>query len=194
MYFIVRCTYLIMNSRRHRLIQLLCTIVLLSSQLNAASENPRDSEELQARGSFRYVYGMLFKLYDTTLYTDAPQQVMPATLLNGRHAVRLEFSYLRTIKKAIILESAEKMLRRNLSPSEFASIADRVDTLNSAYTTVHKGDRSSLSYQAGHGTQLNINGKNIISISGDDFGPLYLRIWLGERPISTDMRDSLLSP
>ena len=166
---------------------------MLAAPLANASIHQTVSEQLQARGSFRYVYGMLFKLYDSTLYTDAPNQVTPTKLLSGQHALRLEFTYLRTIKKSVILESAEKMLQRNLSPSELAGITDRVQALNSAYTTVHKGDHSSLSYHKGHGTTLEINGREIITIAGDDFGPLYFRIWLGDRPISTDMRDTLLS-
>jgi hypothetical protein len=173
--------------------QLLCTVVLFSSQLATASNHQEYSEQLQARGSFRYVYGMLFKLYDSTLYTDASPQVTPTKLLSGQYALQLKFTYLRTLKKSIILESADKMLQRNLSPAELASIADRVEELNAAYTTVHTGDRSSLSYQKGHGTQLKINGQEIVTIPGDDLGPLYFRIWLGERPISTDMRDTLLS-
>jgi hypothetical protein len=172
--------------------QCLCTVVLLASQLATASIHQRDSAPLHARGSFQYVYGMLFKLYDSTLYTDAPKQVTPTQLLSGQHALRLEFTYLRTIKKSIILESADKMLQRNLSPMEFASITDRVQALNAAYTTVHKGDHSSLSYHKGHGTTLEINGQEIITIAGDDFGPHYFRIWLGDRPISTAMRDNLL--
>ncbi len=173
--------------------QLLCTVVLLASQLASASIHQTVSEPLQARGSFRYVYGMLFKLYDSTLYTDAPKQVPPTSLLSGQHALRLEFTYLRTIKKSIILESADKMLQRNLSPAELANIMHRAQALNAAYTTVHKGDHSSLSYHKGHGTTLEINGQEVITIAGDDFGPLYFRIWLGDRPISTEMRDHLLS-
>ena len=173
--------------------QLLSTVVLLASPLASASIQQTDSKQVQERGSFRYVYAMLFKLYDSTLYTDAPKQVTATSLLSGQHALRLEFTYLRTIKKTIILESADKMLQRNLSPAELANITDRAQALNAAYTTVHKGDHSSLSYHKGHGTTLEINGQEVITIAGDDFGPLYFRIWLGDRPISTNMRDNLLS-
>jgi hypothetical protein len=172
--------------------QLLCAVILLASQQACASINKIDSEQIQARGSFRLVYAMLFKLHDSTLYTDAPKKVTPTKLLSGQYALRLDFTYLRTIKKSIILKSADKMLQRNLSPAELASITDRVLELNAAYTTVQKGDHSSLSYRKGHGTKLEVNNREIITIDGDDFGPLYFRIWLGERPISTDMRDNLL--
>lgn len=171
---------------------LMCALILVAPYINYANSNHPPSEAPQARGTYRYVYAMLFALYDLTLYTDATPQSSPAELLNGRHTLRLEFTYLRTIKKSIILESAEKMLQRNLSPSEFASIEDRIAQLNAAYTTVRRGDQSALSYEKGHGTSLEINGHPIITIPGDDFAPLYFRIWLGDQPISTEMRDQLL--
>jgi len=184
-----------MHARHQRLTTkhclLLCAVALLPACILSASYSATPT--LHERGSYRYVYAMFFKLYDLTLHTDAPKQVPPHVLLNGQHAMRLEFTYLRTIKKPIILESAGKMLERNISPSEYAPIAARVERLNAAYTTVHKGDRSALSYQQGHGTQLEINGEHILTIEGDDFAQLYFRIWLGEQPISTEMRDTLVA-
>ena len=188
-----------MNTQRQKLqvrhALLLCIVVVLLGPFTAqASRDQAPSETLEACGTFRHVYAMLFKLYDLTLYTDAAPQATPAEVLNGQHTLRLEFSYLRTIKKEIILESGEKMLQRNLSPSEFASIEDRVAQLNAAYTTVRRGDQSALTYKQGHGTSLEINGHTIITIPGDDFAPLYFRIWLGDQPISTEMRDYFLDP
>ena len=187
-----------MNTQRQKLqpmhVLLLSIVVLLAPFTAQASRDHAPSEALQARGTFRHIYAMFFKLYDVTLYTDAAPQATPAEMLNGQHTLRLEFSYLRTIKKEIILESGEKMLQRNLSPSEFASIEDRVAQLNAAYTTVRRGDQSALSYKQGHGTSLEINGRPIITIPGDDFAPLYFRIWLGDQPISSEMRDYLIDP
>ncbi|MFQ3241115.1 MAG: hypothetical protein ACI9A1_001187 [Lentimonas sp.] len=187
-----------MNSPRNRatayatLLQCGLLFILLLPSLGHATISHPLSERVHARGSYRYVYAMLFKLYDLTLYTDAPKQADLTTQLKGEHTLQLDFTYLRTIRKSIILESAEKMLQRNLSPNEYTSIAERLEQLNAAYTTVHKGDKSQLSYQKGQGTRLTINGQHIITIAGDDFGPLYFRIWLGKHPISTEMRDQLL--
>ncbi|CAA6679704.1 MULTISPECIES: chalcone isomerase family protein [unclassified Lentimonas] len=187
-----------MHTQRKRLqvrhILLLCVVVLAAPEIANASRELASSQAPQARGTFRHVHAMFFKLYDLTLYTDAPAQATPAEVLNGQHTLRLEFNYLRTIKKEIILESGEKILQRNLSPSELASIEDRVAQLNDAYTTVHRGDQSALSYKQGHGTSLEINGHSIITIPGDDFASLYFRIWLGDQPISSEMRDYLMTP
>ena len=143
-------------------------------------------------GSHRFIYRMFFKLYDARLYTDTEQVISIDELLDGDNALLLEFDYLRKIKKSIILESSEKILSNNMSPTELASIQDRVDRINAAYRTVDESDRSALSYVPGEGTTLWINGQKKVTIEGSDFARLYFRIWLGEQPISKQMRDELL--
>ena len=147
---------------------------------------------LDRTGNYRFIYRMFFKLYDASLYADVEQVSDTDSLFNGENAVVLEFDYLRTIKKSIILESSEKLLANNMTPGELASIQKRVDQINAEYRTVGQGDRSALSYVPGEGTTLWINGERKITIEGDDFARLYFRIWLGEQPISKPMRDALL--
>jgi hypothetical protein len=141
-------------------------------------------------GEYRFVYRMFFKLYDVALYA-APGATAKDVLAAQTH-FRLQFRYLREIKKSIILESADKMLRKNLSPAELRQISERVDRINEAYRTVKDGDRSSLTYQPDVGTTLAINGKPQITIEGEDFAHLYVKIWLGEQPISQTLRQSVL--
>lgn len=45
---------------------------------------------------------------------------------------------------------------------------------------------------AGSGTELALNGKPIGVEEGADFVAAYFRIWLGETPIDTRLRDQLL--
>ena len=68
----------------------------------------------------------------------------------------------------------------------------RLNRLNTAYQPVENGDHSSLTYQPGIGTTLNINGTHIITIEGEDFAKLYFTIWLGELPISKSLRRDLI--
>lgn len=150
-----------------------------------------DEHLLEKRGEYRYVYRMFFKLYDAALFTTSEAQ--PEDVLNAQVPFHLGFHYLRTIEKSIILESADKMLLRNLSPSERQAIADRVDQINAAYTTVNEGDTSSLSFTPRTGTRLNINGETVATIPGDDFAQLYFQIWLGEKPISDAMKVALFN-
>ena len=150
------------------------------------------SAPLTPRGQYRFVYKFFFKLYDLSLL--APSAASRAQILNAEVGFELQFKYLRTLEKPLILESAARMLERNLSPGELAQIEARVQELNAAYTTVRDGDRSSLSYHPGRGTTLAINGRDAITLPGQDFAQLYFRIWLGPQPTSKAMKEALLPP
>ena len=147
----------------------------------------RDFEKL---GEYRFVYRFFFDLYEAALFAD-PQSTAE-DVLRADTAFHLQFRYLRKIDKSIILKSADRMLEKNLTPEERASIAERVEQINKAYTTVRDGDVSSLTYKPGVGTTLMINGEPIITIEGQDFAQLYFRIWLGEKALSESLRQHLL--
>lgn len=183
-----------MDTMRIALLSALCAIC----QVSASAESPLFPETtreiggvpMYKIGEYRYVYRFFFKLYDAVLYADRESQA--ADIINRTVPFHLEFHYLRTIEKSIILESAAKMLAKNLSPTELAQIQDRVDRINTAYQTVQAGDRSSLTYIPDVGTILRINGAPVITIEGADFAEFYFEIWLGEQPISTDLKANLL--
>lgn len=147
-------------------------------------------ESFQKLGEYRYVYRFLFDLYDAALY--APADATAEEVLAAATPFRLQFRYLRTIDKTIIMKSADRMLEKNLSPEEKAQIGDRVARINEAYTTVNAGDTSSLTYQTSRHTTLKINGEPKLTIEGEDFAKLYFRIWLGPHPISKSLKANLL--
>lgn len=141
-------------------------------------------------GAGRYTYRLIFKLYDAVLYVEAGGDA--DAVLAREVPFRLEFTYHREIQKNLIIESADHMLSKNLTHAERQRIASRVERLNAAYRTVQAGDRSSLTYLPGVGTQLRINGRLVESIPGEDFARLYFRIWLGAQPISERLKAELL--
>jgi hypothetical protein len=174
------------------LIHLLCCIQLTASHANATAPPPdaTSAPAYSVWGQYRYVYKLFFKLYDATLY--APAAASTEALLAAEVPFKLEFQYLRSIEKFIIIESAARLLSKNLSPSEEEQIAQRVSQINAAYTTVHSGDSSSLRYQPGTGTILSINNVDRITVPGRDFAQHYFKIWLGPQPMSAAMKSALL--
>ncbi|MGJ8638357.1 MAG: chalcone isomerase family protein [Opitutaceae bacterium] len=173
---------------------LLIAFCLVSTSLSATQVFPQthstDELVLQKRGEYRYLYRMFFKLYDAALFTT--KNAKPSEILAAKVPFHLNFKYLRTIEKSIILKSASQMLERNLSAAELKSISDRVNQINRAYSTVGKGDSSLLTYIPEVGTTLRINDKPVITIEGQDFAQLYFQIWLGEKPISEPMKTVLI--
>ncbi|MFU8848227.1 MAG: chalcone isomerase family protein [Opitutales bacterium] len=181
--------------KTHKLLTLLLLAILLP-RTDAAAEAlfPQEitlaEESFQKLGEYRYVYRFFFELYEAALY--APADATAEEVLEAATPYRLQFRYLRTIDKGIILKSADRMLEKNLSSEERDQIAERIDRINAAYTTVNKGDTSSLTYQPDSGTTLKVNGEPKITIEGEDFAQLYFRIWLGPQPISKSLKANLL--
>lgn len=145
---------------------------------------------LDKLGEYRYVYGIFFDVYEAALFTEPGADA--SDVLNAEKAFHLQFRYLREIDKSIILQSANRMLEKNLTEEERKSIDERVEKINEAYTTVRDGDTSSLTYKPGIGTTLTINNEPVITIEGQDFAQLYFRIWLGEQAISSSLKENLL--
>lgn len=146
-------------------------------------------QALKKAGEYRYFYRTFFKLYDAELFVSPDSK--PDQVLSGNHPFELRFRYLRSVDKASIIKAADRMLKRNLTDAEWKQIADLVTQLNQHYSSVQKGDRSSLRYNPETGTTLSINGQAFPSIPGRDFARFYFRIWLGEQPLSKTMRDTL---
>lgn len=149
-----------------------------------------EAADFHKLGEYRYVHNFIFNLYDAALFvpeTSGAEEVLDATT-----SFHLQFRYLRTIKKEIILKSADRMLEKNLNAHERERIADRVKQINQAYATVQEGDTSALTYHPDHGTTLRINKEPKLTIKGQDFAKLYFRIWLGPHPLSDTLKAHLL--
>lgn len=105
---------------------------------------------------------------------------------------RLEISYLVAIKGPDFGKGAAPTLERNQPPAELAKLQGRIDRINAAYKDVKAGDRYSLTYLPGRGTELALNGSPLIVIEGADFAAAYFGIWLGREPIDEKLKRDLL--
>ena len=164
---------------------------LLAASLYAEVAYPQSEyPTMQIIGEHRYLHHGIFKVYDATLLT--PHGADTTVLLSANEPFELRFHYLRTIKKATVLKSANRMLEKNLHPDDLRKISDETDQLHTVYTNIKKGDRASLRYHPQHGTVFTFNGKQRITLSGKDFAKYYFSIWFGPKPVSLDLRDALL--
>jgi hypothetical protein len=101
-------------------------------------------------------------------------------------------SYLVDIEGPDFGKAAWKILRENHPPEVLAPLAERMEALHRAYRDVRPGDRYALTYLPGRGLELSLNGEPLAVVPGADFARLYYSIWLGERPISRDLRAALI--
>ena len=108
-------------------------------------------------------------------------------------AKRLELSYFWRIDGKDIGKAGDRILAQNVAPETLVQLRPRLDRINALYDSVEPGDRYALTYVPGLGTELALNGQSKGVIPGADFAAAYFRIWLGERPIDTALRDRLLA-
>lgn len=134
-------------------------------------------------------YLKLIKAYVAALYL--PEGVKAEEVLSDVPK-RLEISYLVSIKGPDFDKGAAPVLERNQTAAERARIQGRIDGINAAYKDVKPGDRYSLTYQPGRGTELALNGTPLIVIEGADFAAAYFGIWLGREPIDEKLKRDLL--
>jgi hypothetical protein len=135
-------------------------------------------------------YKVLFKGYVAALYLEGGVAADDALTDVPK---RLELSYFWSIDGEDIRRVGDQILAQNVDAETLAALRPRLDLLNSWYADVKPGDRYSLTYIPGRGTELALNGQAKGVIPGFDFADAYFRIWLGERPIDTSLRDQLLA-
>jgi len=105
---------------------------------------------------------------------------------------RIEVSYFWGIRGSDIGTAGDQIIAQNVDGNTFAALRPRLDRLNALYRDVRPGDRYSLTYVPGVGTELALNGNPLGVIDGADFGAAYFRIWLGDHAIDVRLRDQLL--
>ncbi|MCK6555526.1 DUF2878 family protein [Candidatus Binatia bacterium] len=157
--------------------------VRFAPQVRAADVNM----QLSCVGLLRYK--RFIKAYVAALYVDertAPEEVLRDI------PKRLELSYFWGIGAADFGKAGDQILAQNVDAETLAKLRPRLDTINSWYRDVKPGDRYSLTYVPGVGTELALNGDPIGVVEGADFAAAYFRIWLGDRPIDASLRDQLL--
>lgn len=105
---------------------------------------------------------------------------------------RLELSYYWSVKTEWIVGAAEKLLARNLDEQSIAALRGRLRAFHAAYRPVEPGDRYSLTYTPGIGTELALNGEKLAVAPGADFARAYFSMWLGRKPLDEGFRDALI--
>ncbi len=105
---------------------------------------------------------------------------------------KLELAYFREIAANAFAESSDQLLRETLTPTEYLNLSARLQTFYTFFQDVKPGDRYSINYLPGRGTELRLNGEILGQVPGHDFAVAYFGLWLGPQPISAAFRDKLL--
>ena len=140
-------------------------------------------ERMTLRGEALLRVGYIFRVYWAALHVG--ENAATAEVLTDVPK-RLEINYLRNISAADLVAAGDDALRRQVAPETLAALQPRIDEINGWYRDVKAGDRYTLTYVPGHGSELALNGTALGVIPGADFASAYFGIWLDPR---TDYKD-----
>lgn len=138
---------------------------------------------------------VILDLYAAGLYV--PKHDNTATsLVNQTGAKSMEIVLLRDLTGEDFADAMIKGFKANNSPADVARFQPKLDEIQGlmlAMGSVRKGTVIHIDFVPGSGTQVLLNGKpKGPEIPGDDFQQALLRIWLGQKPVDTDLKQALL--
>lgn len=142
---------------------------------------------LQGAGLLKYlgmvpVYAAAFYLAPGAEATDPLADVVKC----------LDVEYLVSVEARRFNEAGAKHLAETLPPETLDALRARIDTISAWYPDPKVGDRCTLTYRPGHGTELSYNGRVLGVVPGEDFQRAYFSIWLGTPSASDALRKALL--
>ena len=141
---------------------------------------------LTGAGLLRY-WG--FKAYTGAFYLEEGAPIDDAL---ADRAKRIELEYFRSIKGEDFGPATNKSIAKNVDSNTFERLRPQIEYHNSLYEDVQPGDRYSLTYIPGKGTELSLNGASKGIIQGADFAAAVFSIWLGPKPISESFKRQIL--
>ena len=148
-----------------------------------------NGESLRLHGVGLLRYRRLFKGYAAALYLG--DQVEPERALDDVPR-RLEIEYFWSIPAEAFAKVTLAGISRNVDAETLARLSKSIARLNELYEDVRPGDRYSLTYVPGVGTELALNGDPKGLVEGADFSSALFAIWLGEEALDERLRDRLL--
>lgn len=105
---------------------------------------------------------------------------------------RIEVNYRISVAAERLCSAGEKILAQTFSADELEPVRGRLDTINRWYPDARPGDRCSITYIPGWGTELEFNGRSLGRIGGAEFARIYFSIWLGPEPASASLKKALM--
>ena len=137
----------------------------------------------------------LLKVYVSGLYL-TEKRTNAGEVLAMPGAKRITMRLMRDVSAKQLTDALEVGIRDNTSAGEQEALKVRLAELNAIMATLQsakEGDLIALDWVPGSGTRIVLNGEQRGKvIAGEDFYRALLRIWLGDDPVSKDLKKALL--
>lgn len=137
----------------------------------------------------------IFKVYAAGLYVPIKASDS-AVLLSQTGARRVSLTMLRNVDADTFFNALNDGLRDNHTAEQFAAMAPPINILSANLKPLgeaKKGDVIHFDYLPDAGTRVSVNGQaQGNAIPGDDFYKAVLRIWIGDKPVDSGLKEGLL--
>ncbi|MDG4868481.1 chalcone isomerase family protein [Guyparkeria sp. 1SP6A2] len=144
---------------------------------------------LQGYGTASYLF---WDVYDAALY--APPGAGAAAIASAKVPMSLVLAYHRPVAVEDIRKATWTALDRQFDAAERRAIRPKIDAIQNAMVDVGEGDRYRLDWQPERRRLvLYLNGVTRFESDDADLARAYFGIWLGEPPLSSKLRQALLS-
>ncbi len=165
--------------------------ILIVSALSTTAFASYDKWPLVSKGQVRYM--KMIKVYDISLFS--PTKVNANNILspNVSKCLKLDYAVSLTVDKFRL--ATNKVLKRQHTSDYLRSIKKPLETLQSAYKPVKKGDTYTLCYNGSNKfMRLELNNNKLVEIQSAELAKAYLGIWLSKnKPISSPLYDSFFA-
>lgn len=135
-----------------------------------------------------------FDLYVGALYLEK-KSTDEKTVISGNEPMIIELNITSgLVGSKEMKEAVDDGFKNSVSPEQLALLSERINTFTSAFSSeeIKKGDSFQFSAHNGVVTASK-NGKELLSIEGEDFKSGLFGIWLGAKPADRNLKTSLLS-
>src|SRR5450631_979181 len=135
---------------------------------------------------------VVFKVYVASLYLPQKATDLQGVLAKGPR--RIQLNLLRTLSADQLADALVDGLNETNTPEQIAAVKAQVDQLVSimkAFKEVKEKDVVTLDFVDG-ATKIGWNGEAKGSIAGDAFNQALTRIWLGDKPVQSDLKKAML--
>ena len=104
----------------------------------------------------------------------------------------LEVSYFVRIPGTKLSKFTTKIMKHNVSASEFQQLQEKIKIMNNYFVDLKPGDRFALTYIPETGCKFVFNGKLIGMIEGASFSRALFSVWIGSKPFDQRLKSKIL--
>ncbi len=136
---------------------------------------------------------LFFKIYIAALYLANPSTEASSVIADeGEKRIVMHFLY-DEVGKDKLVEGWNEGFAANHSAEALGLLQPRIDTFNAMFDEdMVAGDVIVFDYLPDTGTRITIKGNVKGVIEGKDFNDALLAIWLGDKPVGSDLKKGLL--